>query len=357
MSAVAGDPEIAGVSQRHYRCPRRLLGRASAQKRDSPSPSHALPSHRAADALRSSALTGDRRRGGGNLGHVAAQRKYWSERQGRGPKAEPLEFERLREFVIAVFDDFFDRDYFVEAFGKLCVDGNDSYGTVGRSPEAWFLRKLGRQNIWPYTKHWETFDADALFDLAEVLSDLVSKPLDGWMHSFAGCGMHWNTFERDEGFKEFRNGLNSLLELYDPPLELSRTGEVVSLVPSDLQPLLDAPLPASADADLVTERVDTAVALFRSRNSTKADRRQAVRELADALEAIRSEVKEEMLPKDERELFHLANGFAIRHNNREQRNDYDDAIWLSWAFYVYLATIHAVLRLKERESAHPTASV
>ena len=52
----------------------------------------------------------------------------------------------------------------------------------------------------------------------------------------------------------------------------------------------------------------------------------------------------------ERELFNLANGFAIRHNTRDQRKDYDDAIWLSWAFYVYLATIHAVLRLKERES-------
>src|SRR5690349_16089662 len=93
---------------------------------------------------------------------------------------------------------------------------------------------------------------------------------------------------------------------------------------------------------------------FRSRNSTKADRRQAVRELADALEAIRGEIKEEMLPKDERELFLLANGFGIRHNNREQRSDYDDAIWLTWAFYVYLATIHAVLRLKERQALATT---
>ena len=56
-----------------------------------------------------------------------------------------------------------------------------------------------------------------------------------------------------------------------------------------------------------------------------------------------------MLPKDEGELFRLANGFAIRHNNREQRRDYDDAIWLSWAFWVYLATIHAVLRLRKKQ--------
>lgn len=287
---------------------------------------------------------------------MTAPRQYWSERQGRGPKAGPLDFEHLRKFLIAAFDDFFDRDYFVEAFGKLCVDNDDTYGIVGRSPEAWFLRKLGRQNVWPYSKHWHTFDADTLFDLTEVLSDLVSKPLEGRFHSFAGCGMHWHTFDREDGFAEFRAEVNSLLALHDPPLELSAGGEVVALLPSEFRPLVEALVPSAADADLVTERLNTAVGVFRSRNATKADRRHALRELVDVLEAIRADVKEEMLSKDEGALFHLANGFAIRHNNREQRADYDDAIWLRWAFYVYLATIHAVVRLKERQAQESAAT-
>jgi hypothetical protein len=79
--------------------------------------------------------------------------------------------------------------------------------------------------------------------------------------------------------------------------------------------------------------------------------------LADALEAIRADVKEEMLSKDEGALFQIANGFAIRHNTREQQRHYDDAIWLSWAFYVYLATIHAVLRLRERQTVETAATV
>jgi hypothetical protein len=66
------------------------------------------------------------------------------------------------------------------------------------------------------------------------------------------------------------------------------------------------------------------------------------------LEALREDMKGIMLPKDESELFHLANGFAIRHNNRRQRGDYDRAPWLAWAFYVYRATIHAVLRVRDR---------
>lgn len=74
-----------------------------------------------------------------------------------------------------------------------------------------------------------------------------------------------------------------------------------------------------------------------------------MRELADVLEVLR--------PKDEQELFRLANGFAIRHNNREQMRLYDDAVWLRWAFYVYLATIHAVLRVPARQEAGTSAAM
>jgi hypothetical protein len=92
------------------------------------------------------------------------------------------------------------------------------------------------------------------------------------------------------------------------------------------------------------------VSLSRGRSASAEDRRRAVRDLADVLEALRSTIKLEALPKDESELFRLANGFAIRHNNRDQRRQYDDNIWLRWAFYVYLATIHARLRLQARQA-------
>lgn len=280
---------------------------------------------------------------------VPQRRKYWSERQGRGPTAVPLTFERLKKLALTIVEEFWERDFFVESFGYYCVDNDWVDGALGKSPERWFLVTLGRDRVWPLQEHGGSYDADTFFDVIEALHDLLSKPLEGWYHDYGGCGMHWRTFDRGAGQEEFRAQLNPLLERYETPLELSATGEVVSLAPEEMRGLLDAPIPASADPDLVTSRVDPAIALYRSRNSTRVDRRHAVRELADVLEALRAEIKEEMLPKDERELFHLANGFAIRHNTRDQRKDYDDAIWLSWAFYVYLATIHAVLRLKERE--------
>jgi hypothetical protein len=48
------------------------------------------------------------------------------------------------------------------------------------------------------------------------------------------------------------------------------------------------------------------------------------------------------LSKDEADLFNIANNFALRHHRATQRDDYDDA-WLTWLFYVYLATTHLVL--------------
>lgn len=49
--------------------------------------------------------------------------------------------------------------------------------------------------------------------------------------------------------------------------------------------------------------------------------------------------------KDEADLFHLANNFGLRHHNESQKTDYDAAIWLSWLYYYYLATIHATTRM------------
>jgi CRISPR/Cas system CSM-associated protein Csm5 (group 7 of RAMP superfamily) len=58
--------------------------------------------------------------------------------------------------------------------------------------------------------------------------------------------------------------------------------------------------------------------------------------------------------KDESDLFKIANEFGIRHPKKNQKQDYDKAIWYNWMFYYYLATIHACLKLiKKDESQSP----
>ena len=147
--------------------------------------------------------------------------------------------------------------------------------------------------------------------------------------------------------------LNAVLCLAGPPYKLDDQGHVVDVGEPEFEQLLDAPVPDGTEHDLITSKIDAAVSRFRARGASVGRPPPRGPRLADVLEAIRGDVKESMLKADERDLFNLANNFAIRHNNRDQKGDYDRVTWLRWAFYVYLATIHAVLRVPVgRRRAH-----
>ena len=293
----------------------------------------------------------------------AQPRQYFSERHGRGPKAVPLPFESVRRLVVSVLDGLRDRHYLQEALGYECVDAGTVHGTIGGDPGAYFLRALMRDDVWPYWEPdigpddffsasnppdliWESWDADTLFDVVEVLHDLVSKPLEGRYHDYSDCGWHYQIFDRTAGQEQYRREMNEVLRLNDPPFEMNGLGQVIESAPEEFRALLSAAVPPGTEHDLVTSKIDAAVTRFQVRGASIEDRRHAVRDLADVLEAIRPDIKESMLSADEGALFNIANNFALRHNNRQQKGDYDRVTWLRWTFYVYLATIHAVLRIR-----------
>ena len=111
--------------------------------------------------------------------------------------------------------------------------------------------------------------------------------------------------------------------------------------------LLSEPLPATALGD-VKAMVASAVVKFRRRSSSPSDRRDAVRDLADVMELLRSRAQGVLDSADEKDLFHLANKFGLRHLNEEQKLKYDKDIWYDWMFYYYLASISAFSRLIDR---------
>jgi hypothetical protein len=290
-------------------------------------------------------------------------KQSYSEREGRGPKAGPVPFERIRRMVVSVFDGLREAGYFQEGFGIECVDG-DKAGIVGSDVADYFFRRTHRDGIWPYwPRPWlgdyyenapsDGWDADTLFDVIEVIYEHVSAPIEdrrARYHDFANCGWHYGTFTKAEGQARFRSEINDVLRLADPPLVIGADGLISELAPDEFRPMMAAPLPATAAADDVG-RVEAAKRAFLARGATNDDRRHAVRDLADVLEHLRPQVKQAMLSKDENELFNLANGFGIRHHNRSQRGDYDQVVWLRWAFYVYLATIHAVTRVIDGQTS------
>lgn len=52
-------------------------------------------------------------------------------------------------------------------------------------------------------------------------------------------------------------------------------------------------------------------------------------------------------------LFQLANEFGVRHQNANQRTDYDEQLYLEWIFYWYLATINLTDRIISGQADMP----
>ena len=291
------------------------------------------------------------------------KRAYFSQRSGRGPRGDDLSFAEIANLLAQFLAKLRTAGYLQQAFGFSCVDpGGDEDGEI-QDPDAYFRLAIGRQEIWPFDAsanqddipwdmgpRWESWDEGTWFDVLEVLFDLVSKPIDGWIHDYNDCGTHYTAFDRASAEQLYRNEINWILSLGELNYEMSAEGEILEAAPEGFEQLIDAALPSGTETDQVAQRVQEAEHLFRARGSSEADRLRAVRELADVLEHLRGEMKAEMLKGDESDLFKLINGFAVRHNNPKQLRQYDSAIWHRWMFYVFLATIHAVLRVRERSA-------
>lgn len=271
---------------------------------------------------------------------------YYSQRKGTNPNSNGLPLSDTIDLFARVFAQMQEDGYFHEAFGFECVDAGYIDGKV-RDIELEMLLSIRKKNLWPIHTTSSRYSEDDLFDVIEFLYQHVSKPIDGTYHDWNNCGMHWATFNQSEGRSEFRSKINSVLSHYKKPFELSSNGEVLHKPEAGFEPIFDADVP-SKDENVVS-RVNAAVLRYRRHGATIDDRRQAVRDLADVLEYLRPQVKLFLTSSDDNDLFNIANNFGVRHHNDKQKTTYDAALWLSWMFYFYLATIHVLLRKIEHD--------
>lgn len=281
-------------------------------------------------------------------GFHAPKRAYYAERTGKGVAAGRLNLATLKTLYKTEYERWDEEGYFQEHFGFWCVDMGFVKGTLGSNIDAKMTFALGKEGLWPIRDKLANYSEDDLFSVIEFVFDHISKPTKGTIHQWDQCGMHWEEFDGPAGQAECRASVNTLLARYECGYELSPQGEVMELGPTGTANLLTTELPI--EEHNIRGRVDSAVTKFRRRQSTIDDRRDAVRDLADVLEYLRPQLKKVLTNKDDGALFTIANEFGIRHHNDKQNTGYDQAIWLSWIFYFYLATIHAGVRFIEKAS-------
>ncbi len=177
--------------------------------------------------------------------------------------------------------------------------------------------------------HWvsaRNYTEDDLLDMIEFLYQHVSKPAGVVSHShqagsfsmmFYVCN-HWDTFDKEEGQKIFREQINFILEKYKTKFELSETGEILHSPEQGFENIFNADIPI--DDNNVTEKMNTAKAKFLKYKASINERQSAVRDLADVLEYLKQKMKNTLTKQDESDLFNIANNFGIRHHNDNKKH-------------------------------------
>jgi hypothetical protein len=275
------------------------------------------------------------------------KRNYYSVRTGKISLDQQVNFEVLKKLFSITYNKLNADGYFQKYFGIDCLDGYIP-GELGEEIEEMMFVNLRKDNLYPICQNLPNYTEDDFFDVIEFLHDHCSKGLNGHYHSWNNCGCHYEEFNDIEGQKHFRELLNPILREYKDGFEISEGGEILILSDNGLTNLFEADIPTN-DKENISCKIDSSILKFRRHKSTLDDRREAIRELADVLEFLRPEIKKHLNKKDENDLFNIANNFGIRHHNKDQHKEYDKAIWYSWIFYYYLATLHAVLRITNKK--------
>jgi hypothetical protein len=222
---------------------------------------------------------------------------YYSQLSGTNPHPDGLSLHDTIDLFTRIYAQLSEEGYFTEALGFECVDAGFIEGNV-KDITLEILLAIRKKDLWPIEQKSACYNEDDLFDIIEFLYRFVSKPVDGTFHNWNDCGMHWNSFNKADGQKEYRQRINRVLGHYEKNFELSNNGEVLLQAESGFDRIFAADVPTSDPK--VSGRVDAAVLRFRRHSSTFDDRRQAVRDLADVLEYLRPQVKALLTSNDEK---------------------------------------------------------
>jgi hypothetical protein len=276
-------------------------------------------------------------------------RDYYNRRIGKDGESPELTLGEVAAQLAAGYDFLDQQGYLQKSFGYHCVDAGDVAGDHGIDLRTHFYLDTGIRIGGSVRDFLASGDEVAMFTLVEFLHDHTARPDEssGRYHSFSGCGWHFDRlnarFDVTAARQEWREKVNRFLKFYGDGYELSGEGEVVRIVPDGFGDLVKAGAPAGTSGTNIA-KLNNAVRTFRLGLSTREQRKQALRELADLLEFYRPQVKNHFRKEDEADLFNIANNYAIRHHNQIQKDEYDEP-WLTWIFYNYLATVRLLLEL------------
>lgn len=239
-----------------------------------------------------------------------------------------ISINRFRSFFYDTYSYFENKGYF-----KLAFYGLHSHPPLlSPSPDAYIFNHLGEKKVWPIEEYYHRFDKVTMFILIEIF------------HKYIRIIEAFDFYEIETAQLEFRNQINKYLVHLEEGYLLTEEGYIINRPEDGLVNLINTNLPEMT-ADTTTQKVETAIKMFFKYDSNMEEKRKAINILADVLEPNRKALQTLTTDKHDSMIFHMVNKYGIRHNNIEQKEEYDKPIWYEWMFHYYLSTVHATLRL------------
>lgn len=265
--------------------------------------------------------------------------QYYAEREGivdlKEIKIEQSKFNKLFKDAYIYFEE---KGYF-----EVALHGHGSKEkTFIPSAENYFFANGLKDAIPIDKKSWE-YDKSTAFTVIEILYKHIIK-INMHTNLYGEVTTHY-TYDEKEPQKEFREMINQYLRCLDDGYELIDSGTIIRLEEGALGSLVKKDLPKGTE-DKTIDKVENAVKNFLKHDSTEGDKLNAVKNLIDLLEPYRKALKDITDKDHDTMLFGIANQYGIRHNNVQQKEDYDKKVWYEWMFHYYLATLHVALRLQ-----------
>lgn len=143
------------------------------------------------------------------------------------------------------------------------------------------------------------------------------------------------------------NDINEVLLLYEDGYKLTELGYIQVQNEDGLDELIDASLDiTTSNPSNIDEKILYAIKKFSKWDAKDADKKEAIRILADVMEYLKKDGIT-LDKRDDSNLFNIFNNFSIRHHNKNQNGEYDAEIWYPWIFFTTLNSVRQLSVLKK----------
>jgi hypothetical protein len=197
-------------------------------------------------------------------------------------------------------------------------------------------------------------DAGMLFDFLEILYDLVAAP------KFDPAKKRHTSFAKKDAQEVFREFISEDLMIYQVPHEMLANGQIVPLG-NELTKQTVEGLVLMDERQQISKTdytaLNDAIRQFYHEGASQIEKKTAIANVHELLMKYREKVIAHMLRDDERDLFRMAEDFAIRNAGAKQKRNYDKDIWYDWMFSVQLASAVTIIRILAQQQKDKPAEV